>query len=135
MLPGLSSPRRDARGSSCLLAASALLVAVVLAQPGRAAGEPGTGCPPETEAWAARCAQDVGLAVTPRACPPRRALFAVGAPGDALRIEVTSAAGGGAGFERVGAYWVSPVGEFPDWRAAPAPLRDAFARFRGCVLR
>lgn len=90
-------------------------------------------CGPDAHAWVDRCAADSGLAMSLVACPAARAVVEVRPPdGAPLSVELAHAP---RGFRVVGAYGVSPVGEFADWKAAPIPTQRAFAAVVGCVER
>jgi hypothetical protein len=82
------------------------------------------GCPAAITAWASGCAE---AEVRAAACPAGRVVFAVGA----LRVEVSRDPA--RSFAAAGALGASPVGEFPDWSAAPAADRAAFDALVGCL--
>lgn len=90
------------------------------------------GCAEDLQTWATRCSRD-GLQVQLVACPSDE-LAVVSArvgEGSALRIEL--ARGGRRAFRTANGLGLSPVGEFPDWNVAPAPLREAFERVLACA--
>jgi len=90
------------------------------------------GCSPELLRWAERCAATQRLAVTVSACPGDDLAVLSAHIGDApaLRVELGLRR---RGFRTVGDLSLSPIGEFPDWLAAPATLRDAFERVATCA--
>lgn len=107
-----------------LLLSALLLAATAHAQP--------VGCAPELLRWAARCGDAQRLTVRVSACPSDDLAVLSAHAGDApaLRIEVARRR---QGFRTVGDLSLSPIGEFPDWLAAPATLRDAFERVAACA--
>lgn len=113
-----------------MLRALALLLALTLFAPDVNA-QP-TGCAPELLRWAERCAAAQHLTVRVSACPgdDLAVLSAQIGNAPALRIEIAQRR---RGFRVVGGTAVSPIGEFPDWQAAPATLRDAFERVAVCA--
>jgi hypothetical protein len=100
----------------------ALGLAALLASPARAQSVP--GCPAAITAWADGCAE---VEVRALACPSGRAVFAVGT----LRVEVARDLA--RAFAAAGELGASPIGEFPDWSAAPAADRAAFEALLGCL--
>lgn len=106
-------------------------LAVLLAAP-RAVAQP-RGCAATLASWAARCASRHAVTVHTVACPrDDLTVLSVQVPdGPPLRVELTRATRGG--FRRVGPYALSPIGEFPDWSAAPPALRDGFDRVVACA--
>jgi len=111
-------------------AVTPLLIALLLLAPG-ASAQP-TGCSLELIRWAERCASTQRLAVSVSACPGDDLAVISAHTNDApaLRIELARRR---AGFRSVGDVSLSPIGEFSDWRAAPAPLRDVFERVLTCA--
>jgi len=110
--------------------ATVVLAALLLLAP-RAEAQP-LGCSPELLRWAERCASARGVSLQVVACPSDSlaVLSASVDRGAALRVELAK---GRPGFRTVGGYALSPIGEFPDWRAAPPALRDAFERVVACA--
>lgn len=119
------------RCSAAVLRRVAPLVLLALLVATRAEAQP-DGCAGELLQWAARCADAHGVALRVTACPSDElaVLSASVARGPSLRVEL---ARGRRGFRAVGPHALSPIGEFPDWARAPAPLRDAFERTAACA--
>lgn len=113
-----------------MLRALSLLLALLLLAP-TAHAQP-AGCAPELLRWAAGCGAAQHLTVRVSACPGDDLAVLSAHAGDApaLRIELARRR---QGFRTVGALSLSPIGEFPDWLAAPATLRDTFERVATCA--
>ncbi|HEY1691405.1 MAG TPA: hypothetical protein VGG39_04545 [Polyangiaceae bacterium] len=90
-------------------------------------------CGPQARAWAAACSSSGPTHVEAFECPAGHVVFAVtDGSGPPAFVDATR---GGAGMRQVQGISVSPVGEFADFRAAPRPVKEAFARVVGCVQR
>lgn len=91
----------------------------------------GATCAEPITAWADRCAARSGLEIREVVCPEGAlVLLDVGAD-PSLRVELRR--GDARSFRREGAWGLSPVGDFPDWRVVDARVRDRFERLRACV--
>jgi len=91
----------------------------------------GATCAEPITAWAERCAARSGLEIREVACP-EGALVLVDVGADpSLRVELRR--GDARSFRREGAWGLSPVGDFPDWRVVDARVRDRFERLQACV--
>jgi hypothetical protein len=91
----------------------------------------GSSCAEPVTAWADQCASRSGLEIRAVTCPEGAlALVDVG-PDPSLRVELRR--GGDQSFRREGAWGLSPVGDFPDWRVVDPRVRDRFERLRSCV--
>lgn len=112
-----------------MIRALTLLLTLLLATTAHA--QP-AGCSTELLRWTEQCSAAQHLAVTVSACPGDDLAVLSARVGDApaLRIELGLRR---RGFRTVGALSLSPIGEFPDWLAAPATLRDAFERVATCA--
>lgn len=108
------------------------LLALALVLRAAVAAAQGGGCSEELQRWAARCADARHVDVRTVVCPSDElAVLSASTGGAALRIEVSR--GMQRGFRRVNGVGLSPIGEFPDWGAAPPALREAFARVEACT--
>jgi hypothetical protein len=88
-------------------------------------------CAEPITAWADRCAARSGLEIREVRCPESGlALVDVGAD-PSLRVELRHA--DARSFRREGAWGLSPVGDFPDWRRVDAQVRDRFEKLSACV--
>jgi hypothetical protein len=88
--------------------------------------QPGA-CVPAVHDWARACSRR-GARVEAFQCP-EGPLVVVDVAG--LRVELVRDPR--RGFRRAGAWGVSPVGEFSDWNAVPARLRNAFEQVVACA--
>lgn len=116
-----------------MIRALTLLLTLLLTLPlATAAHAQPVGCAPELLRWAERCAAAQRLTLTVSACPGDDLAVLSARIGDApaLRVELGLHR---RGFRTVGDLSLSPIGEFPDWLAAPATLRDAFERVATCA--
>ena len=121
--------RMDLRSRARLLVCAASLAAALLLAPAARAA-----CDDAARAWAARCSAGEGVAVAPELCLPGVLTVVATAPGGVpLRVEIDRA--GRRGFARAGSAGVSPVGEFADWAAEPAPTHRAFDAVVACASR
>lgn len=102
----------------------ALLFSVALSRPASAR------CGPEAQEWLRRCAQAEAVPMSLGACPAGVAIVEL--PGGPLSVEVSHAP---KGFRRVGAFGLSPIGDFADWKLEPAARRQAFDALAACVER
>jgi len=121
---------RNLRGWGALLLLAVALVAACghSRRPSR-----GGTCLPAVGAWARRCAASSGLTISEQVCPNDHLIVLSAAVGGAAPLRVEVARAPRRGFRSVGAWSLSPVGEFPSWERAPAPLREAFDRVTACV--
>jgi hypothetical protein len=87
-------------------------------------------CPPQTEAWAARCQAKSGYPVTAEGCPEQRLLLAMGGAEGVLGIELRK---GTEGFRTAGGVVLQPIGEFPKWEAEAAWIRDRLEAAVACA--
>ena len=123
--PGrVRAPAPGAAGIALLLVAAAgLAPPVARAQP--------TCAPVET--WAERCASE-RVAIEVRRCIPGGAVLTATVGGEpAGDVEIARRREGA--FRQVGALGLSPVGEYADFRDAPAPVREAFEAIVRCAER
>ena len=91
----------------------------------------GSTCVASVVGWAARCTAQQRLEIAAVQCPEEGvALVDLGGAPE-LRIELRRAAGGG--FRRVGAWGLSPVGDFADWSQVHPSLRERFDKVTACV--
>ncbi|HVK68757.1 MAG TPA: SGNH/GDSL hydrolase family protein [Polyangium sp.] len=89
-------------------------------------------CAPPVGAWIAACADAEHLELAALECFPNRVI--VEAKGEAaLRVDV--ARDGSSSFRRVGPAGLSPLGQFPDWRAEPEPRQRALDALAACLAR
>ncbi|WP_146658381.1 hypothetical protein [Enhygromyxa salina] len=105
-------------------------VMLVLAPSRARAGDP--SCSEPVEQWVRSCAESTGQPMSAISCPAGMLIISAAA-GEAteLRVEVRRPAGHSmATIDDVG---VSPIGEFPRWADAPAPLQAAFAAVVECA--
>ncbi|HEY6461834.1 MAG TPA: hypothetical protein VIY73_16830, partial [Polyangiaceae bacterium] len=88
-------------------------------------------CGPQARAWAAACSSAGSTHVEAFECPAGHVVFAVtDGGGPPVFVDATR---GAAGMRQVQGIALSPIGEFADFRAAPRPVKVAFARVLGCV--
>ena len=113
----------------------ALLAALILLLPGRAAA---LQCREPVEQWLSSCRERTGLELKAQTCLSQGLVLEARAPAAAdaaaaapLRVEIARRAEGG--FVRARGLAISPVGEFPDWKREPKPVRELFERVLGCV--
>ncbi len=99
----------------------ALVCLWMIAAPAAAQG-PGS-CTDEVRAWAEECHLRVA------SCPSGHVILLAGA--NDLSVDVTKR--DERAFVAVGPFGVSPIGEFPDWHAAPHPTREAFDSVVECL--
>ena len=85
-------------------------------------------CGDDTRAWVERCAQTSGLPMEPEACPASVVIVST----TDLRIEISTAP---TAFLHAGAYGVSPVGDFADWKLEPVSRQRALEAVARCVER
>ncbi len=83
-------------------------------------------CGDEARAWIDRCAETTGVALELESCPAGVAIVRT----PEVRIEISTS---DKAFARAGAYGLSPIGSFPDWKSEPAPRRAAFDAVLRCV--
>jgi hypothetical protein len=88
-------------------------------------------CPEAVVAWSERCAAREGVTIPAVQCPePDLVLLDLG--DDAvLRVEMRRSTP--QSFRPVGAWGLSPVGNFPDWNQVDARIRQRFDRLESCV--
>ncbi|MCC6645029.1 MAG: hypothetical protein IT374_05580 [Polyangiaceae bacterium] len=85
-------------------------------------------CGPALVDWARACAAREAVSVEATGCQDGRATLDVGR--GSLRIELRA---DGSGFVSERGVGLSPVGQFADWKAEPAPRREALETARRCV--
>lgn len=85
---------------------------------------------PVTE-WVARCASQQHFEVASTMCPEDGVALIDLRGEPRLRVELRR--GAGAGFRRVGAWGVSPVGNFADWSRVHPHLQEGFDKVTACV--
>ena len=85
-------------------------------------------CGPDAQEWVRRCAEVQAVPMTLGACPAGVAIVEL----PALSVELSRAP---KGFRRVGAFGLSPIGDFADWKLEPAARRQAFDALAACVER
>jgi hypothetical protein len=97
---------------------------------------PGDGdevCGPRARAWAEACDASSGVGkVEAYRCPPGHVVLSVTPQGGAPVFVDASASGG---MRRVKDVGLSPIGEFADFRAAPAAVKEGYARVVACAER
>lgn len=104
--------------------ALALILSAGVARPASAR------CGPEAQEWVRRCATAEAVPMSLGACPAGVAIVELSTA--ALSVELSRAP---KGFRRVGAYGLSPIGDFADWKHEPAARRQAFDALAACVAR
>ncbi len=109
------------------------VVVLVACGGGSRRGARPTSCLPEVEAWVDRCAAARELTITREVCPNDGLIVLSASVDGAAPLRVEIARRPHPGFRVVGDWALSPVGEFPSWAAAPAPLRAALDRVGACV--
>ena len=91
-----------------------------------------TECGPLVRPWIARCAMTTDASLTPVDCPARHVLLDAQLPGrEPVRIDITDIPG--EGFEQVGDFGVSVVGDFGDWSQEPDWIRAPQAAIVSCL--
>ena len=91
-----------------------------------------TVCSEALSAWVSQCGTSERIALSVLHCVPGRLIVRAGGE-TGTRIEITEARG--AGPWRIGPVDLTPVGEFPDWAAAPRSTREAFGHVALCARR
>lgn len=125
---------RGRRTTSAFLRGSlaSIFVALVLVAPAQALGA--AHCDGRIAEWASRCIADERVPLD-FDCPDGRLIFRAAPAEPATPVAAVEVQRGEAGFRRIGAFAVSPIGQFDDFREAPAHLRRAFAAVVDCVER
>lgn len=100
------------------------LLLVLLPSPVEAA------CPKAVTAWMQGCSASSGIGFALTECAPDRLTISAPAGEEMLPIEVRA---DGKGFVQQGRFGLSPLGQFPDWRAEPKARRAALEALRKCV--
>lgn len=88
-------------------------------------------CPEAVVAWSERCAARESVAIPTVQCPePDLVLLDLGEDA-VLRVEMRRSTP--QSFRPVGAWGLSPVGNFPDWNQVDPRVRQRFDRLEACV--
>ena len=88
-------------------------------------------CPDAVLRWTERCASAQGFEISGAQCPERGLLLVDVGDAAPLRVEVRHSEQ--RSFRAVGAWGLSPVGEFPDWNGTDPRLRREFDQLEACV--
>jgi hypothetical protein len=124
--------RRAAGGA--LRARVLLAAALVVALSSATARADNQACAAANRSWAARCASATGLRFLGFDCPPGKIVVrVVSGAGPPLKVEIASR--GPNAFRNAGAYGLSPVGEFSDWKVVAPGMRRGFDKLAQCVGR